>query len=73
MAIEGLEGENHKAEEGEGLGEGVEGGMGSDEGVEEESGSAICEGEEGVGMVQLSAGSVARHELASNEVVARNA
>lgn len=61
------------AEEGEGMGEQIERGIGSEERVEEESGLAIGEGEEDVGMVQLGTRSIARYELASNEVVARNA
>lgn len=70
MAIKGFIGKKHLAEEGEGMGEQVERGIGSDERVEEESGLAIGEGEEDIGLVQLGTRSIARYKLASNEVMA---
>lgn len=51
MAIEGFVGKKHVAEDGEGLREHIERGTGSDERIEEESGLAIGEGEEDIGLV----------------------
>ncbi|KAJ1387743.1 hypothetical protein SESBI_39731 [Sesbania bispinosa] len=70
MAIKAFIGAKHLAEEGEGMGEQVERGIGSDERVEEESGLAIGEGEEDIGLVQLATRSIARYKLDSNEVMA---
>ncbi|KAJ4825215.1 hypothetical protein Tsubulata_044810 [Turnera subulata] len=72
MAIDGITGNEHAAEEGKGVGEEVEGGVSSDEGVEDEGGSAAGGGEEESGSRNPAAGSVARDKFPVYEIAARN-
>lgn len=56
MVVDGLAGDDHLAENGEGLRELIKGDIASDEGVIEEGGLTVGEGEDIGGLVHLGTG-----------------